>query len=59
MKRIVDHDDKIELPKCMYHIKNPIDLTEEDEICLKINEKVLKFIKVYINCISQKLTYKP
>lgn len=45
MKRIVDHDDKIELPKCMYHIKNPIDLTEEDEICLKINEKVLKFIK--------------
>lgn len=48
MKNIVSFQEEIELPKCMYRLKNPIEVDENDEAELNIRDQVTKFLKVYL-----------
>lgn len=47
MKNIVSQEQPIILPKCMYHIRNPIEQCIKDESEINISDQVIKFLKVY------------
>lgn len=47
MKKIIPHDEVIELPKCMYHVKNPNENLNTSEIDINISDQVIKVLKVY------------
>ncbi|OWR49480.1 putative aminoacyl tRNA synthase complex-interacting multifunctional protein 2 isoform 2 [Danaus plexippus plexippus] len=49
MKNIVSFQEEIELPKCMYRLKNPIEVDENDEAELNIRDQVTKFLKKMSN----------
>lgn len=46
MKNIISFEEEIVLPKCMYRLKNPIDINEKDTE-INISDQVTKFLKVY------------
>lgn len=50
MKNIVNHNEEITLPKCMYHIKNPNESLKDefDQININISNQVIKFLKVFV-----------
>lgn len=52
MKKIINYDDEIVLPKCMYRIKNPNEFLKTDDVNINISEQVIKFLKVYYVIIS-------
>ncbi|XP_063821731.1 aminoacyl tRNA synthase complex-interacting multifunctional protein 2-like isoform X3 [Ostrinia nubilalis] len=39
MKKIISHDEVIELPKCMYHVKNPNEALRTSEIDINISDQ--------------------
>lgn len=50
MKNIVNHDEIIKLPMCMYNIRNPNESLKDeiDQINININNQVMKFLKVFV-----------
>lgn len=54
MKNIISFENEIVLPKCMYTIKNLIEVSE-NVTDIKICEQVTKFLKVYFKYL--KLSY--
>lgn len=48
MKGIVPIDSSIDLPTCMYNMRNPTQGQFKDDIDIKICDQVIQFVKVLI-----------
>lgn len=51
MKNIINHEEEVVLPKCMYQVKNSFETLKEDEINIGISDQVNKFLKVFVTTI--------
>lgn len=52
LKKIINHDDEVDLPKCMYRVRNPNEFLKADDVKINISEQVIKFLKVYYVTVS-------